>query len=81
MMVIYDFDRMSKDDRIGQLRVPLSEVDLGDTVQQWRDVQPPEVEEELVREGLHCFREQQLHRAHASAMCAFQCVIVTPQAH
>ena len=48
MLVIYDFDRMSKDDRIGQLRIPLSSVDLGAELHEWRDVQAPEVEAEEV---------------------------------
>jgi hypothetical protein len=56
MMVIYDFDRLSKDDRIGQLRVPLNSIDLGAELNEWRDVQPPEVEaEEKLRLGDVCF--------------------------
>jgi len=39
---IYDFDRFSKHDHIGQLKVPLNSVDLGRVVEEWRDIQPPD---------------------------------------
>lgn len=39
---IFDFDRFSKHDQIGQLDVPLNSIDLGKVVQEWRDVSPPQ---------------------------------------
>ena len=38
---IFDFDRFSKHDMIGELYVPLNSIDLGKVVQEWRDVLPP----------------------------------------
>jgi synaptotagmin-1 len=44
LLNIYDFDRFSKHDHIGQLKVPLNSVDLGRIVEEWRDVQLPDAE-------------------------------------
>ena len=41
MFAIYDFDRFSRHDQIGEVQVPLGQVDLGKVVQEWRDVSPP----------------------------------------
>ncbi len=38
---VFDFDRFSKHDMIGELYVPLSSIDLGKVVQEWRDLSPP----------------------------------------
>ncbi len=38
---IYDFDRFSRHDQIGEVHVPLGQVDLGKVVQEWREVEPP----------------------------------------
>ena len=46
---IYDFDRFSKHDQIGQVQVPLNSVDLGRVVEEWRDVTSPDNENEKVR--------------------------------
>jgi len=45
---IYDFDRFSKHDHIGQLKVPLNSVDLGRVVEEWREVEPPDSSEDKV---------------------------------
>jgi len=47
---IYDFDRFSKHDQIGQVLVPLNSVDLGRIIEEWRDVQSPETDSEKVCE-------------------------------
>jgi synaptotagmin-1 len=44
LLNIYDFDRFSKHDHIGQLKVPLGSVDLGRVIEEWRDIQPPDAE-------------------------------------
>jgi len=44
LLNIYDFDRFSKHDHIGQLKVPLNSVDLGRIVEEWRDIQLPDTE-------------------------------------
>lgn len=42
-IVVYDFDRLSKDDRLGQLTIPLDTIDFGDLLDQWRDLGAPEL--------------------------------------
>lgn len=49
MMAIYDFDRFSKHDIIGEVKVPMNTVDLGQPIEEWRDLQGGEKEE--VRTG------------------------------
>lgn len=44
---VYDFDRFSKHDQIGQVFVPLNSVDLGRVVEEWRDLISPENEERV----------------------------------
>ena len=44
IFAIYDFDRFSKHDQIGQVVVPLNSVDLGRVVDEWRDLTSPEAE-------------------------------------
>jgi len=48
VFAVYDFDRFSKHDQIGQVQVPLNSVDLGQVVQEWRDLHSPEAETEKV---------------------------------
>jgi len=38
---IYDFDRFSKHDQIGQVLLPLGKLDLGQVVEEWKDIAPP----------------------------------------
>ncbi|CAH8575218.1 unnamed protein product [Schistosoma intercalatum] len=53
---VYDFDRFSKHDQIGQIKVPLSTVDLCSVIEEWRDLSPPEGEgEKENRLGDICF--------------------------
>lgn len=37
VMAIYDFDRFSKHDIIGEVKVPMNTVDLGQPIEEWRD--------------------------------------------
>ncbi|ESO01376.1 synaptotagmin 1a, partial [Helobdella robusta] len=52
---VYDFDRFSKHDQIGQVLVPLNSVDLGRVVEEWRDLTSPESEEKENKLGDICF--------------------------
>ncbi|ELW64745.1 Synaptotagmin-5 [Tupaia chinensis] len=54
VMAVFDFDRFSRNDAIGEVRVPMSSVDLGRPVQTWRELQaaPREEQEKL---GDICF--------------------------
>ncbi|VDD86697.1 unnamed protein product [Enterobius vermicularis] len=40
--IVYDFDRLGKDDRIGQLSLPLEVVDFGATVDEWKNLEAPD---------------------------------------
>jgi len=44
---VYDFDRFSKHDQIGQVLVPLNSVDLGRVVEEWRDLTSAESDEKV----------------------------------
>ena len=50
VMAVYDFDRFSRNDAIGEVRVPMSSVDLGRPVLAWRELQAAP-REEVSRRG------------------------------
>lgn len=50
-MAIYDFDRFSKHDIIGEVKVPMNTVDLGQPIEEWRDLQGGEKEEVRAETG------------------------------
>ncbi|KAL0968336.1 hypothetical protein UPYG_G00265570 [Umbra pygmaea] len=45
VMTVYDFDRFSKHDAIGALRVPMSSLDFSHMTQEWRELKKAEKEE------------------------------------
>ncbi|XP_037538801.1 synaptotagmin-1b [Nematolebias whitei] len=45
VMTVYDFDRFSKHDAIGTVKIPMSSVDFSQSLQEWRDLQKAEKEE------------------------------------
>ncbi|XP_039191123.1 synaptotagmin-5 isoform X1 [Crotalus tigris] len=45
VMALYDFDRFSKHDVIGEIRIPMNTVDLAHVIEEWRDLQSAEKEE------------------------------------
>lgn len=45
---IYDFDRFSKHDQIGQVLIPLGHIDLGQVIEEWKDIAPPPDDKEAV---------------------------------
>lgn len=49
VMAVYDFDRFSRNDSIGEVRVPMSSVDLGRPVLAWRELQAAPREEVSTR--------------------------------
>ena len=49
VMTVYDFDRFSKHDAIGVVKIPMSSVDFSQSLQEWRDLQKPEKEEVRAR--------------------------------
>lgn len=44
-MTVYDFDRFSKHDAIGDARVQMNKVDFSHLTEEWRDLQKAEKEE------------------------------------
>ena len=45
---IFDFDRFSKHDHIGQVKVAMNSVDLGRVVEAWSDIDVPDSETDKV---------------------------------
>lgn len=45
VLQVFDFDRFSKHDMIGDIKIPMNSVDLGQPMQQWRDLESVEKEE------------------------------------
>lgn len=45
MMTVYDFDRFSKHDAIGAVKIPMSSLDFSQSLQEWRDLHRAEKEE------------------------------------
>ena len=48
VMAVYDFDRFSKHDQIGQVVIPLSTIDLCESLEDTRDLTSPDDEKVLV---------------------------------
>ncbi|VDD79808.1 unnamed protein product [Mesocestoides corti] len=56
VLYIYDFDRFSKHDQIGQLKIPLGSIDLCQTLEEWRPIEPTDSENDKEnRLGDICF--------------------------
>jgi len=53
MFTIFDYDRFSKHDRIGEIKIPLSMVDLAQTVSEWKDVESNKEDDQYL--GDICF--------------------------
>lgn len=49
MFAIFDFDRFSKHDQIGEVKIPLNTVDLAQTIEEWRDLTSVEGEQGQVK--------------------------------
>jgi len=48
VFAVYDFDRFSRHDIIGEVRVPMNQVDLGTVTEEWRDLVSAENDKENV---------------------------------
>lgn len=44
VFAIFDFDRFSKHDQIGEVKVALCQIDLAQTIEEWRELQSVEGE-------------------------------------
>lgn len=47
---MYDFDRFSRHDPIGEIQIPLNAIDLGSVIREMKEISPPPGECESVRE-------------------------------
>ncbi|KAJ8265454.1 hypothetical protein COCON_G00145530 [Conger conger] len=45
VMSVYDFDRFSKHDIIGEVKLAMNQIDLGQPIEEWRDLESAEKEE------------------------------------
>lgn len=68
MFAIYDFDRFSKHDQIGQVQIPLNSVDLCSVLEEWRDVTSPDNDSEKVRSPPFYLPESFINRAFFNAI-------------
>jgi len=55
VFAIYDFDRFSRHDIIGEVRVPMNSVDLGTVTEEWRDLVSADNDAEKEKLGDICF--------------------------
>ncbi|XP_075924691.1 synaptotagmin-1-like [Petromyzon marinus] len=46
VMMVFDFDRFSKHDVMGEVRVPMNTVDLGHVTEEWRELESADKEEQ-----------------------------------
>lgn len=49
VMSVYDYDRFSKHDVIGEVKIPMNTIDLGRPIEEWRDLESADQEEVLFR--------------------------------
>lgn len=52
VMSVYDYDRFSKHDVIGEVKIPMNTIDLGRPIEEWRDLESADQEEVLFRNTL-----------------------------
>lgn len=55
VLALYDFDRFSKHDMIGQIHVPMNSIDLGQVYEDWRDLEPANDDKANEKLGDICF--------------------------
>jgi len=53
VFAIFDYDRFSKHDQIGEVKVPLCMVDLAQTIEEWKDIQSIKIDDQYL--GDICF--------------------------
>jgi len=53
MLNIFDYDRFSKHDQIGEVKLPLCQMDLAQTINEWKDVQSNKEDDQYL--GDICF--------------------------
>lgn len=77
VFAIFDFDRFSKHDQIGEVKVPLCQVDLAQTIEEWRELQSVEGEGgQVYHTSTHKFNEITLPISVHRPKLSFNLVIV-----
>ena len=46
---IYDYDRFTKHDQIGLIQLPLNSMDIGVTIREWRNIELPPKQTNVIR--------------------------------
>lgn len=49
VMSVYDYDRFSKHDVIGEVKIPMNTIDLGRPIEEWKDLESADQEEVLLK--------------------------------
>lgn len=68
VFAIFDFDRFSKHDQIGEVKVPLCQIDLAQTIEEWRELQSVEGEGGQVGAFFH-YSLREIHLLHKLNRC------------
>jgi len=53
VFAVFDYDRFSKHDQIGEVKVPLCMIDLAQTIEEWKDIQSVKIDDQYL--GDICF--------------------------
>lgn len=64
VMSVYDFDRFSKHDVIGEIKIPMNTLDLAKPIEEWRDLDSADQEEVRATQPSvgRCFRPMPISR-------------------
>lgn len=64
VMSVYDFDRFSKHDVIGEIKIPMNTLDLAKPIEEWRDLDSADQEEVRAMQPRvsRCFRPMPISR-------------------
>lgn len=70
VMSVYDFDRFSKHDVIGEIKIPMNTLDLAKPIEEWRDLDSADQEEVRATQSSvsRCFRPMPLSQVENVAM-------------
>lgn len=63
VMSVYDYDRFSKHDVIGEVKIPMNTIDLGRPIEEWRDLESADQEEvhSPIKQCNQAFREERYY--------------------
>lgn len=73
VLAVYDFDRFSKHDVIGEARIPMNSVDLGQIVEEWRELVSPEDNADSDKLGDICFSGNSQKKIYNDSITEIKC--------